>query len=129
VLQARAEEMIELVATRLEESGYAEHLPAGVVLTGGCSQLPGFADLGRRVLGMPVRVGAPLPNLPLTGLSRSLTTPAYSTSLGLLLWGLKADPREPQRRYEADHGGDGPTARAWPGQAFQWLKHLLPDRN
>lgn len=129
VLQARAEEMMELVATRLEESGFAEHLPAGVVLTGGCSQLPGFADLGRRVLGMPARVGAPLPNLPLTGLSRSLATPAYATSLGLLLWGLKADQREPHRRYEADHGGDGSSGRAWPGQAFQWLKHLLPDRN
>ena len=38
-------------------SGHAA--PAGIILTGGASQLAGIAELGREVLQMPVRVAAP----------------------------------------------------------------------
>ena len=55
VLEARATEMLEIIGQRLDESGYLDKLPAGLVLTGGCSQLPGFSELGRSVLNMPVR--------------------------------------------------------------------------
>ena len=41
-LEGARREMMELVATGLEESGYAEHLPAGVVLTGGCQPVTGL---------------------------------------------------------------------------------------
>jgi cell division protein FtsA len=64
VLEARALEMLEIVADKLTASGFIDRLPAGIVLTGGCSQLPGFAELGRSTLGMPVRVGAAQNSLP-----------------------------------------------------------------
>ena len=91
VLEARAVEMLEIIGEKLDASGYLDKLPAGLVLTGGCSQLPGFTELGRSVLNMPVRVGAPTTNLPLTGVNRNLLTPAYATTVGLLLWGLQGD--------------------------------------
>lgn len=128
VLEARAVEMLEIIGERLDASGYLDKLPAGLVLTGGCSQLPGFTELGRRVLNMPVRVGAPASTLPLTGVNRNLLTPAYATTVGLLLWGLQGDARALRRRYEADHGQNGDSAH-WVGQAAKWFKNLLPDRN
>jgi cell division protein FtsA len=120
--------MLEIIGQRLDESGYLDKLPAGLVLTGGCSQLPGFPDLGRSVLNMPVRVGAPAAGLPISGLSRNLLTPTYATTVGLLLWGLHEDARAVHRRFEADHGSNGSNG-AWVRQAAQWLKNLLPDRN
>ena len=124
VLEARAEEMFEIVQARLEESGYLSKLPAGLVLTGGSSQLAGLTDVGRRALGMPVRVGGPdNASLPLSGLSRRLQSPAYATSVGLLLWGMNEDARAVHRRFEAEHE-DGPSD--WVGQLLRWLRNLLP---
>ena len=59
ILEARAGEMLEIIGTKLDESGYFDRLSAGVVLTGGSSQLPGLTELGRSVLGMPVRSAHP----------------------------------------------------------------------
>lgn len=128
VLEARAIEMLEILGNRLDDSGYLDRLPAGLVLTGGCSQLPGFSELGRSVLNMPVRVGSPTTSLPVAGLSRNLLTPTYATSVGLLLWGLHEDGRAIHHRIEAGHGMNGNSA-AWVGQAARWLKNLLPDHN
>jgi cell division protein FtsA len=127
VLEARATEMLEIIGEKLDAAGYLNKLPAGLVLTGGCSQLPGFPDLGRSVLNMPVRVGSPSASLPVAGLGRNLLTPTYATTVGLLLWGLHEDARAVHRRFEADHAANGNNA-AWVRQAAQWLKNLLPDR-
>lgn len=131
VLEARAAEMLEIIGQKLDESGYLDRLPAGLVITGGCSQLPGFTELGRAVLNMPVRIGAPAASLPIVGLSRHLLSPSHSTSVGLLLWGLHSDERAVHRRFEADHGANGSSNGAtsyWMGQAARWFKNLLPDK-
>jgi len=86
ILEARAHEMLALVDEEIRKSGYNGVLPAGVVLTGGSSQLANLADLARGALGMPVRLGRPEH---IQGLSEDLSSPAYATSVGLLLWGLK----------------------------------------
>ncbi|MEZ4859762.1 MAG: cell division protein FtsA [Caldilineaceae bacterium] len=124
VLEARAIEVFEIIRERLELSGYYEKLPAGIVLTGGASQLPGLTELGREIFEMPVRVGAPAPHLPITGLSRKLLSPSYATSVGLLLWGLQGEHRLWRRSYdlEAQNG-----QREWLGPTMRWLKTLLPD--
>lgn len=127
VLEARALEMMEFIADKLTDTGFIDRLPAGIVLTGGCSQLPGFAEIGRSTLGMPVRVGAAQASLPISGLTRNLMTPSYATSVGLLLWGLHEDARVVHRRFEADHSGS--PSQKWMGAAAKWLKTLLPDRD
>jgi cell division protein FtsA len=121
ILEERASEMLEIIGTKLDESGYFDKLSAGVVLTGGSSQLPGLTELGRSILGMPVRIGAPSNRLPLTGLSRTLQSPAYATSIGLLLWGLHEDARKIRQNYApARPQGD------WMGRVTKMLKNLLP---
>ena len=128
VLESRAVEMLEIIGEKLEASGYLDRLPAGLVITGGCSQLPGFTELGRAVLNMPVRVGAPTRRLPIHGLSRTLLSPTYATSVGLLLWGMHEDARAVHRRFEADPL-PSPLASGWVSKTASWFKHLLPDRN
>lgn len=121
ILEARASEMLEIIGTKLDESGYFDHLSAGVVLTGGSSQLPGLTELGRSTLGMPVRIGTPSSRLPIAGLSRTLQSPAYATSVGLLLWGMHEDARKIRQTYTQPRPqGD------WMGRVAKMLKNLLP---
>jgi cell division protein FtsA len=78
-------------------------LPAGLILTGGGAQLAGVAELGREVLQMPVRVVGPSG---VGGLTDSILTPAYATSIGLLQWGASMlDDGEPQRYESAPAAG------------------------
>ncbi len=121
ILEARAEDMFEIIGKKLEESGYYDKLSAGIVLTGGSSQLPGLTELGRSIMGMPIRVGAPSNSLSLTGLSRTLQSPAYATSIGLLLWGLHEDARKIRRDYSKPSGGE-----TWWARLMRFLKNLLP---
>lgn len=83
IIEARAEEIFQFVLQEIKRSGYDGLLPAGVVLTGGSSLLPGIRDLASDVLGLPVRVAQPDD---LEGLVDQLYSPAYSTSVGLLEW-------------------------------------------
>ncbi len=83
IIEARVEEIFLLVMQEIKRSGYDGLLPAGMVLTGGTSALPGIRKLAGSVLGMPVRTAKP-ENL--VGLTDALDSPAYSTSVGLLHW-------------------------------------------
>jgi len=83
IIEARVEEIFLLVLQEIKRSGYDGLLPAGMVLTGGTSALPGIRKLAGSVLGMPVRTAKP-ENL--VGLTDALDSPAYSTSVGLLHW-------------------------------------------
>ena len=115
IIEARAEEIFEMVLREIKRSGYDGLLPAGVVLTGGTAELPGLAEVGQRVLGLPVRVGAPAD---IEGLVESVRGPAYATSVGMLLWGLHHD--EPERGRDRRPGGD--RYRRFMG----WLREFLP---
>ena len=86
VLRARVEEIIRLILLELPRSGYESLVPAGLVLTGGSSNLSGIDVLGRDILRLPVRVGTPTS---VYGIADNLRDPAYATSVGLLLWGAK----------------------------------------
>ncbi len=85
IIEARVEEIFLLVMQEIKRSGYDGLLPAGMVLTGGSSLLPGIKTLATKVLGLPVRIAKP-ENL--VGLTDQLGSPAYSTSVGLLYWAL-----------------------------------------
>lgn len=85
IIEARVEEIFRFVLQEIKRSGYDGLLPAGVVLTGGTSLLPGIRHLAADVLGLPVRIAQP-ENL--QGLVDQLYSPAYSTSVGLLHWAL-----------------------------------------
>lgn len=95
IIEARVEEIFLMVLQEIKRSGYDGLLPAGMVLTGGSSLLPGIRNLASSVMGVPVRVARP-ENL--HGLTDMLHSPAYSTSVGLLYWALLLSEAEPLRQ-------------------------------
>jgi cell division protein FtsA len=86
IIKARVEEILKLIVLEMPNSNYEELIPAGLVLTGGSSNLAGLATLGQEVLNFPVRIGVP-DNY--GGIGDVLQNPAYATSVGLVLWGAK----------------------------------------
>lgn len=87
VLQARTEEILEMTALELKRSGYLDRIAAGVVFTGGSSQLRGLAELAELRLGIPARIGKPHGY---SGMSELIGTPAYATAIGLVEHALGA---------------------------------------
>ncbi len=85
IIEARMEEVFRFVLQEIKRSGYDGLLPAGVVLTGGGSLMPGIRNLAADILALPVRVAQP-ENL--MGLVDQLFSPAYSTAVGLLHWAV-----------------------------------------
>jgi cell division protein FtsA len=94
IIEARVEEIFALVMQEIKRSGYDGLLPAGVVLTGGSSALPGIRQVAARVFNLPVRIAQP-ENL--VGLVDKLVGPAYSTSVGLLHFALRTDLADTRR--------------------------------
>ena len=82
LIRERAQELIRLVALKLEEAPL-DRSNVRVVLTGGASNLPGFRALMQRALGIQVRHGVPNGHW---SVPAELKNPAYATSLGILLW-------------------------------------------
>jgi len=83
IIRVRIEEMLRLIIMELPQSEHEKLIPAGLVITGGGSNLKGIAELGEKLTRMPVRLGRPV-SLP--GVSDSLDDPAFATGVGLLLW-------------------------------------------
>jgi len=90
IIRARVEEIVRLILLEMPRSEYETIVPAGLVFTGGSSNLSGIETLGRDILKLPVRVGVPSN---IYGITDALRDPAYATSVGLLLWGAKNQNR------------------------------------
>jgi len=114
VIEARIEEIFQLILKEVQASGYDGLLPAGVVLTGGSSQLRGITKVAQRVLKVPARVGVPRG---LVGLVDSLRSPAFATSVGLLRWAL-SDGNMYQPR---------PRGSEWRPRLSRFFRALLPE--
>ncbi|WP_242085600.1 cell division protein FtsA [Aestuariivivens sediminis] len=95
IIHARVVEIIEQVYVEIKNYGHEEQkkkLIAGIVLTGGGSQLKHLKQLVEYITGMDTRIG--YPNEHLAGDSdEDITSPLYATAVGLVLDGLKRQDR------------------------------------
>ena len=89
IIQPRVEEIFALVAKSLGRAGFQDAATAGFVVTGGVSIMEGLPELAERVLGQPVRRGAPSI---VSGLVDPATGPMYATGVGLAQHGAKQRP-------------------------------------
>jgi cell division protein FtsA len=89
-IQPRIEEIYQKVQEELSRSGYDRLLRAGVVLTGGCAQMPGMMELGEEWFHNTVKLGLPHYDRNLRDLVRN---PRYSTAMGLVLEGVSQRKR------------------------------------
>ncbi len=102
VIEPRIEETLNFVNNEIQKSGYASLLGAGVVLTGGASQLDGVTELGDFVFDMPTRLGRPSN---FGGLTDVVSSPEHATVLGILNYAAEAG----QSAYV--HSGSGLVGR------------------
>lgn len=94
IIEARMEEIIEFAHAEIIASGYQDRLAAGVVITGGGSQLQNLKQLVEYITGIDTRVGYPNEHLGRAKIE-AVKTPMYATSIGLVLAGFRAlDGRE-----------------------------------
>ena len=86
IIEARLEEIFEHVNGELKKINRDGKLPAGIVLTGGGSNLPGLQDFVKKHLRLPAQVGLPQN---VTTIIDRVDDPAFATAVGLILWGDK----------------------------------------
>lgn len=87
ILEPRARELCEMLRDNLRHNGMFEVCLAGLVLSGGCSRLPGLLDIAESVLRKPVRLSWPVP---LSKMPTELAEPEFATALGMVYYGHRA---------------------------------------
>src|ERR1700756_3361175 len=87
IIQARMEEILAFVLYEIKNSGYEKKLAAGIVVTGGGSQLKHLPQLVEYFTGIDCRIGTP--NEHLAKSSENVTNPMFSTGVGLVMMGIK----------------------------------------
>ncbi|WP_339867935.1 cell division protein FtsA [uncultured Algoriphagus sp.] len=89
IIQARMEEIIEIVQNEIMQSGHYKKLAGGIVLTGGGSQMQFISQLFEYMTGLDTRIGYPNEHLG-KSVIEEVKSPMYATSVGLVLAGFKA---------------------------------------
>jgi cell division protein FtsA len=86
IMVPRMKELVDMIAERMKEADLLGQIPAGLVLTGGGAMTVRMAEVARRTLNLPVRVGLPVK---LEGLVSDIDKPSFATSIGLIIHGLR----------------------------------------
>ena len=103
IIEPRVEELLDLAMQEVEDAGYRDLVPAGLVLTGGTSLLSGLAEFATQRYDIPVRRG----KIPqgIHGLRDIVESPIYATSIGLLRYAVETKdfkkPEFAERRRES----------------------------
>ena len=98
--------------------------PSGVVVTGGGAETVGVVECARRNLAMPVHIGTPKR---VSGLIDEITTPAYTTAVGLLLYGGKIQKSEGQAFFSGlGKIGSGIQIKGVAGKIIDLVKSFMP---
>jgi cell division protein FtsA len=100
IIQARMEEIIEMVHTEIINSGYENRLAGGIVITGGGSQLANLKQLVEYMTGMDTRIGYPNEHLGKSKIE-AVKSPMYATAVGLVLSGFRSLDEREERYKEA----------------------------
>ncbi len=98
IIEPRIEELLDLGMQEVEDAGYRDLVPAGLVLTGGCSLLNGLTEFASQRYDIPVRRG----KIPqgIHGLRDIVESPIYATSIGLLRYAVETKDFKKPEFYE-----------------------------
>ncbi|MFS4417842.1 cell division protein FtsA [Maribacter sp. 2307ULW6-5] len=106
IIHARVVEIVEQVYMEIKNYGHEEQkkkLIAGIVLTGGGSQLKHLKQLVEYITGMDTRIG--YPNEHLAGDSdQKVASPLYATAVGLLMNAIETEKKNMGKKA-ADNSG------------------------
>ena len=125
IIRPRLNEIFTMVGLELKKSGLAGQTPAGVVIVGGGSLTVGVETACKRVLSLPTRLGQPQG---LSGMIEEITSPAFASATGLILYASKAAVTPARLSALA---GVGRIMHKLPGKgavnkAIDFIKSFLP---
>lgn len=104
IIEPRLEELFDLAMGEIEDAGYRDLVPAGIVLTGGTALLKGLPEFIQDRYNIAVRRGKTPHGI--HGLRDIVESPVYATAIGLLKYALES--QEYHFRYgERPHHGRG----------------------
>mgnify|MGYP005835148915 CR=1 FL=1 len=86
IVEPRIAEILQMVASAIEQAGGRSLIPGGVILTGGCSQMKGITQIAESVLGVPCRLGR---TFGISGMADAVSAPSYSIAVGLAVYGSR----------------------------------------
>ena len=84
IIQARLEEIFELVNYEIQKAKTDNQLIAGIVLTGGGAMMRHIQQLAEFKTGLEVRIGYPNEHLNQTEM-KEMSSPMYSTGIGIVI--------------------------------------------
>ena len=108
IIEARLDDIFELVGNHLKKIGRNELLPAGVVLIGGGANLIEIENFAKNSLKLPVKIGSPV--ISLKTHDKQIQNPRWATALGLCVSGEKGPGLKPPS----------------PNSILRWFKSFLP---
>ncbi len=85
IIAPRIAEMLTLVKEEIGQIQYKYRNPAGIVLTGGVTLMPGVKEVAEKIFMLPVRVASPIG---FHGFTDVINNPTYSTVVGLVQFQL-----------------------------------------
>ncbi|PKP38615.1 MAG: cell division protein FtsA [Bacteroidetes bacterium HGW-Bacteroidetes-14] len=88
IIEARVAEIVEAIMYEIERSGYQDKLAAGIVLTGGGSQLAHICNYVSYKTGYETRIASPKINITFDS-PEAVSKPSSSTAVGLLIYGIE----------------------------------------
>ena len=118
IINKRIEEAFKFVKIYFKKSGYAEKLPAGVILTGGGAQLKGIGKIAEEVFKLPVRIGKPIG---IAGLADQIQDPSYAAVIGSLLI-ISSSINEDHRTFGKKSANIGKIGN----RVFSFIRSFLP---
>ena len=135
IITCRAREIIEAVLWQIQDSGYADKLRNGIVLTGGGANLVNLANLFKEMSGYTVRIGYPRSQaFTASGCSGTGETGAVA-SIGMILEAKRdyrlnciEEAELPRSGAESDAAGtEAEAATGQPEQVEQPTHELFPE--
>ncbi|TAE86927.1 MAG: cell division protein FtsA [Bacteroidetes bacterium] len=121
VIQARVEEIFESVLYQIKSSGLERKLNAGIVITGGGSQLKDLSKLVEYVTGMDSRIGYPNEHIA-KSIVDEIKSPMYATGVGLVIKGLNETSEVIAETTHEQQETDIKTTKKTGGFLGSWLE-------
>lgn len=125
IIGPRLEELFKLVGDEIMKSTYFEQIPSGLVVTGGGALTIGVVEMGKKVIGLPVRIGIPGG---VTGLIDEILDPQFAATVGLILYGQKQAYKTKETSSFGDFGSmfKGVSVNDQVGKLKNFFKQFIP---
>lgn len=111
IINSRLSDIFELIDNHLKKIKRDGLLPAGIIMTGGGSNLSGLEDVAKHALRLPAKVVTLDP-----GVNGKVKDPSWAVAYGLCVWGMNDDQ---------DSSSIG-IAKQAKNSILNWLSQFLP---